>query len=108
MGAVLSFRLAANLAAAGLDPATVQYTELIDPLARATVAVTSELRLALAGAIHGVFIVAFLAAALALLVTTFAPRGRIAQIVEQRGLDQSGRPAQASVAAEAKQPAGRV
>jgi hypothetical protein len=86
MGAVLSFRLAARLAEAGLDPAAISVDSLLDPLAQAANSLVLEdtLRSALAGAIQGVFVIALIAAALGLLATTFAPSGRIAQLVAQR------------------------
>ena len=86
MGAALSFRLASALAAAGLDPNAVSVDELIDPLPTADPSAVLEvaLRGALASAIQVVFIIALVAAALALVVTFFAPRGRIAQLAAQR------------------------
>jgi MFS family permease len=97
MGAALSARLAAGLVAAGLDRRAVSVDELLDPLASSDAAAQIEgaLRDALASAIQAVFVIAFVAAALALLVTfvaaalallvTFlAPGGRIAQIAARR------------------------
>jgi EmrB/QacA subfamily drug resistance transporter len=86
MGAALSFRLASALTAAGLDPNVVSVDELIDPLptADASAVLEGALRGALASAIQVVFIIALVAAALALVVTFFAPRGRIAQLAAQR------------------------
>ncbi len=79
MGAVLSARLASGLAAAGVDPAFVSVNRLIDPLARAatTVAMQDTLKIALAGAIQGVFVVAFVASALALISASLSPGGPI-------------------------------
>ena len=90
MGAVLSARLATNLLAVGVDPAEVSLNSLLNKTAQSTVAVTDVLRHALAGAIQGVFVVAFLVAALGLVVTALAPRGRIAQLVAQRAEAPSG------------------
>ncbi|MDR7481311.1 MAG: MDR family MFS transporter [Armatimonadota bacterium] len=79
MGAVLAARLAAALRASGVDPQTVSVNRLLDPLARAPApALDGTLRTALAGAIQGVFVAAFLAALAALAVTLLAPRGRLA------------------------------
>ena len=100
MGAVLSFRLAGRLAEAGLDPATISLDSLLDPIAQATTSLVLEgtLREALAGAIQGVFVLAFIAAALSLVATTFAPRGRIDQLIAQRaGANSPGQPVQTSV-----------
>ncbi|MBE7555945.1 MAG: MFS transporter [Anaerolineales bacterium] len=99
MGAVLSFRLAARLAEAGLDPVAISVDSLLDPLAQAanSLVLESTLRSALAGAIQGVFVIALIAAALGLLATTFAPSGRIAQLVAQRaGGEKSGQAAPSS------------
>jgi hypothetical protein len=87
MGAALSARLAAGLAAAGLDPQSVSVDELMDPMARSggTVQIDGALRDALAAGIQTVFVIAFVAAALALLVTFLAPAGRIAQLAARRG-----------------------
>ncbi len=91
MGAVLSARLASSLSASGLDPAAISLNRLLDPLARSatTTAMQGSLKVALAGAIQGVFVVAFIAAALALVTTTLAPRGRIGELVAQRGAADS-------------------
>ncbi|MCL4296627.1 MAG: MFS transporter [Anaerolineae bacterium] len=99
MGAVLSFRLAARLAEAGLDPAVISVDSLLDPLAQAANSLVLEdtLRTALAGAIQGVFVIALIAAALGLLSTMFAPSGRIAQLVAQRaGGEKPGQTAPSS------------
>jgi EmrB/QacA subfamily drug resistance transporter len=95
MGAALSVRLAARLAEAGLDPAAITVDSLIDPVARtaSSVVVEGTLRNALAGAMHGVFVIAFLAAALGLVVTALAPPGRIDQLVAQRtSVEDRGHP----------------
>ncbi|MDR7518074.1 MAG: MDR family MFS transporter [Armatimonadota bacterium] len=86
MGLVLSLRLAGTLAAAGADPAAVSLNRLLDPLVRASAATGLEavLRAALAGAIRGVFIIAFVTAAAGLAATALAPRGRIAQLAAAR------------------------
>jgi hypothetical protein len=95
MGAALSVRLAARLAEAGLDPATIAVDSLLDPVARtaSSVVVEGTLRNALAGAMHGVFVIAFLAAALGLVATALAPPGRIDQLVAQRtSVEDRGHP----------------
>jgi EmrB/QacA subfamily drug resistance transporter len=96
MGAALSFRLSSALTAAGLDPNAVRLDELLDPLAgaNATAAMEGALRDALTSAIQVVFVIAFVAAALALLVTFFAPKGRIAQLAAQRGQGEDAPAAQ--------------
>ena len=71
MGAALSTSLAASLAASGLDPELVG--QLLDPLGPQTV-VDPGVRLAMANAIHIVFIIAFIAAILGLIaVILFTP-----------------------------------
>ncbi len=79
MGAVLSARLAATLLASGIDPDTVSLNSLLDPLASSNAAagLNDTLRNALAISMQGVFMIAFIAAALALLVCLLAPGGRI-------------------------------
>ncbi|MBI5933938.1 MAG: MFS transporter [Chloroflexi bacterium] len=72
MGAALSMRLASNLAASGLDPQLV--AALLDPIGPQTVLVDAGVRLALADAIHVVFVIALVAAALGLLAVLFTPR----------------------------------
>lgn len=81
MGAALSVRLAANLKAGGLDPGLV--SQLLDPLPGAVVMVNEGVRLALANAINLVFVVAFIAAAGALLPTLFAPRTALLEDTKQ-------------------------
>jgi EmrB/QacA subfamily drug resistance transporter len=70
MGAALSFRLASNLAASGLDPKLV--LQLLDPLGTQTVT-DAGVRLAMANAIHLVFVIASVAAVLGLLAVFFTP-----------------------------------
>ncbi|MEZ4730453.1 MAG: MDR family MFS transporter [Caldilineaceae bacterium] len=79
MGAVLSARLAATLTAAGLDPNAVSLNSLLDPLAGgdAAAGLNDTLRNALAVSIPSVFLIAFIAAAVGLLVCLLAPGGRI-------------------------------
>jgi EmrB/QacA subfamily drug resistance transporter len=86
MGVVLSMRLAANLQAAGMDPATVSLNSLLDPIAQASATATLDttLRTALSGAMQNVFLLAFVAAAIGLAATALAPAGRIAQLAAQR------------------------
>jgi EmrB/QacA subfamily drug resistance transporter len=102
MGAALSLRLASGLEAAGLDPNAVKVDELLDPLAgaNATAAMQGALRDALTSAIQIVFVIAFVAAALALLVTFFAPKGRIAQLAAQRGQGEEAPAAQPATFSE--------
>ncbi len=72
MGAALSIRLASNLAASNLDPQLV--ASLLDPIGPQTVLVDAGVRLALADAIHVVFVIALAAAALGFLAVLFTPR----------------------------------
>ncbi len=85
MGVVLSSQLAARVAAAGLNPQSVSVDALLDPLANAAtdIAANDALRVALAGAIGNVFLVACIAAAIGLVATACAPQGRIAQLAKQ-------------------------
>lgn len=90
MGALLSFRLHAALSDAGMDTAggkaAALVNRLLDPMARseAAGALVGTLREALAGAIQSVFVIALIAAALALTATAMAPRGGIAQLAARR------------------------
>ncbi len=86
MGALLSQRVAASLAAAGINPASISLNSLLDPVASATTSTALEgaLRLALTDAIQSVFFIAFVAAAIGLLLTSRAPRYRIAQLATGR------------------------
>ena len=68
MGAALSARLAAS----GLDPKQVE--ALLNPLGPQAVVVEAGVRLALADAIHIVFVIALVAASLGLLAVLFTPR----------------------------------
>jgi predicted MFS family arabinose efflux permease len=103
MGVVLSWRLAARLVEAGVDPAAISVDSLLHPVARtaSSVVVEGTLRTALAVAMQGVFVVAFLAAVLGLVATAFAPRGRIDQLVAQRtGAVDRGQPTPSRVAGQ--------
>ena len=68
MGAALSARLAASR----LDPDLVR--QLLDPLPGTQVVIAEGARAAMADAIHLVFIIAFVAAALAMVTVFFTPR----------------------------------
>jgi len=72
MGTALSTRLATNLSASGLDTNVV--TQLLNPLPGAETVINDSVRFAVADAIHLIFIIAFIAAALALAMTFFTPR----------------------------------
>ncbi len=77
MGAALSIRLASTLAASGLDPKLVE--QLLDPLSAPQAVGDVGVRLAMASAIHLVFVIAFVAAALGLLTTFFTPRKELTE-----------------------------
>lgn len=91
MGGVLSWRLAA-LQTAGADPSLGSINRLLAPAVSGPAVVAASVRLALAGAIREIFVIAFVAAALGLIATTMAPRGRIAQLAARRA-DLERRPA---------------
>ena len=71
MGAALSARLASNLIASDLDPDLVR--QLLDPLPGSQVVIEEGVRVAMADAIHLVFVIAFVAAALAMVTVFFTP-----------------------------------
>lgn len=70
MGAALGMRLASNLTAAGLDPSLV--SQLLESSSQ--IVIDDGVRLAVANAIHLVFTIGFIAAALSLVAVFFAPR----------------------------------
>jgi len=72
MGAALSARLASGLSASGLDDSLV--AQLLDPLPGSQVIINEGARAAMANAIHLVFLIAFVAAVLALISAVFTPR----------------------------------
>src|SRR5215210_7709107 len=82
MGAALSARLASNLVEARLDPELVQ--QLLDPLPGAEVVIAEGARAAMANAIHLVFIIAFVAAALAMVAVFFTPRKELTEQQPER------------------------
>lgn len=90
MGAVLSSRLASRLIEAGIDPATVSLNSLLDPLARneAATGLNDTLRNALGTSIQSVFVIAFIASVLALVVCALAPGGRIIEAKPTEATDQ--------------------
>jgi EmrB/QacA subfamily drug resistance transporter len=80
MGAYLTLRLTNALIAAGLDPSTISLDSMVQQAENAAVTVTGPMRDAVAMAIQGVFVLAFIAAGLGLIATAFAPPGRIGQL----------------------------
>jgi hypothetical protein len=77
MGAALSARLASNLIAAHLDLELVR--QLLDPLPGAEVVIAEGARAAMADAIHLVFVIAFVAAALAMITVLFTPHKELSE-----------------------------
>jgi MFS family permease len=91
MGAFLTLRLTNALLAAGLDPTAISLDSMIEGAETAAVTVTGPMRDAIAIAIEGVFILAFIAAGLGLISTFFAPAGRIGQMNKEEVLsDEPG------------------
>ena len=72
MGAALSLRLASNLSASGLDPKLV--AQLLEPTSGSETLINTGVRVAMSNAIDLVFMIAFIAAALSLVIAFFAPR----------------------------------
>ncbi len=90
MGAVLGARLASSLAQAGVDPTTASVDSLLNPLTRGTApALEGVLRAGLADGIQGVFVIAFVAAALGLAAAALAPGGRVTQLAARRETSDS-------------------
>ena len=82
MGAALSARLASNLLASGLDLDLVR--QLLDPLPGSEVVIAQGARVAMADAIHLVFVIAFVAAALAMVTVLFTPHKELTEQVPER------------------------
>ena len=87
LGAFLSARLSGHLLAANIDPSSVSLNTLIDPIAGANLALGGPLRSALAVSIADLFVVAFAAALAGLVVTFFAPGGKISQLMQRPVVD---------------------
>ncbi len=83
MGAALASGLAQRLSQAGLDPASVHLESLLDPLTQASAKVDGALRIALGGALQGIFVIGLIAAMAGLAVTLLAPGGRVTQLSAQ-------------------------
>lgn len=78
MGVALALSLNAALQSFGLDPASISLNSLIDAApGSAGPGLNVELREALAIAMRSVFMLAFVTSALGLVITSFAPRGRL-------------------------------
>jgi EmrB/QacA subfamily drug resistance transporter len=77
MGAALSMRLASNLNASGLDPSLV--AQLLDPIPGSEIVIDAGVRLAMADAIHLVFVIAFVSAVLGLVTAFFTPRMKLTE-----------------------------
>lgn len=84
MGVFLSTRLAQLLTAAGVDPTAISLNGLIDSVAPASAAVEGPLRGALGMSIANMYWIGLIAAIAAFAAVLFAPRGKIAPLVEQR------------------------
>jgi len=82
MGAALSARLASNLLAADLNLELVR--QLLDPLPGSQVVIAEGARAAMADAIHLVFVIAFFAAALAMVTVFFTPRKELTEQPSER------------------------
>jgi MFS family permease len=82
MGAALSARLSSNLVGSGLDLDLVR--QLLDPLPGAEIVIAEGARLAMADAIHLVFVIAFGAAALAMVTVFFTPRTELTERSSER------------------------
>ena len=82
MGAALSARLSENLSAAGLDLELVR--QLLDPLPGSQVVIEEGARAAMADAVHLVFVIAFVAAALAMISVFFTPNKELTERLPER------------------------
>ena len=82
MGAALSARLTSSLIASHLDPDLVR--QLLDPLPGSEVVIAEGARVAMADAIHLVFVIAFVAAALAMVTVLFTPHKELSEQLSER------------------------
>jgi MFS family permease len=82
MGAYLTVRLTEALLAQGVDPNAISLNNLITGIGDVASGVAGPLREAMAIAMEGVFMLAFVAAAIGLVITAFAPAGRIGQMAK--------------------------
>src|SRR5215213_3250031 len=82
MGAALSARLVSNLTASGLDLDLV--TQLLNPLPGSQAVINDTARAAMADAIHLVFMIAFVAAAFAMVTVFFTPRRELTERPPER------------------------
>ena len=82
MGAALSARLASNLVASGLDLDLVR--QLLDPRPGSEVVIAEGARIAMADSIHLVFVIAFFAAALAMVTVLFTPHKELTEQLPDR------------------------
>ena len=80
MGAALSARLTSNLLASNLDLDLVR--QLLDPLPGSELVIAEGARVAMADAIHLVFVIAFVAAVLAMVSVLFTPRKELSEQLE--------------------------
>jgi EmrB/QacA subfamily drug resistance transporter len=87
MGAYLTARLMSALTAAGLDPSAISLNSMIDSAGTAATTVTGPMRDAMAMAIEGIFVLAFIAAGLGLIATAFAPATHARGVVEGEEAD---------------------
>jgi EmrB/QacA subfamily drug resistance transporter len=86
MGAALSARLIADLREAGLDIGLV--TQLLNPLPGSGAVINETARIAVANAVNIVFVIAFIAALVGLLVTFFSPYQELkdSQVEKERAI----------------------
>jgi hypothetical protein len=75
------------LTAAGLDPSAISLNSMIDSAGTAATTVTGPMRDAMAMAIEGIFVLAFIAAGLGLIATAFAPATHARGVVEGEEAD---------------------
>ena len=80
MGAALSARLTSNLLASNLDLDLVR--QLLDPLPGSELVIAEGARIAMADAIHLVFVIAFVAAVLAMISVLFTPQKELSEQLE--------------------------
>ena len=90
LGIFLSTRLVTLLIKSGIDPATVSLNNLINPPPGTNTTLEGPLRVLLGTSMANMFIIAFIAAALALLAVLFTPKGKITQLKPVSKLEEEG------------------
>ena len=91
LGIYLSTRLVKLLLDAGIDPATISLNSLINPLPGTDTTIEGPLRSIFGTSMANMFVIAFIASALALIAVFFTPKGRITQLKPGASLENENK-----------------